>query len=332
MRALPPRARQEQPGERAEQRRERPARRLRRAVAVAQPEPDHAGRRVASRPASRRREHVVEEAVLDVTSGFRSSTQSLGGAAVVPRPRRLLGSVGAVTPRFTPRAKPRLRLNRRTVTPGSFRACGRPGETGSGYRPRRSAAPVRIAIERRKLADEPGGVPPLAEVDDDDAEGGGGRRGTAAGDGGEERLRGVRLGQRGVRPSSVGGGVPPGGTARAMPDSFRSPGQCRSRLHPRVGGILVTYGKACNRNLRALGERGGGFSNWGSHFGRIPSRCIVSYLKTAYTRFSYPGFRRIAEAGPTSPPPLAEHRSRWPFAGCLDLSRFVLHDPTHPVA
>src|SRR4029078_7224101 len=54
--------------------------------------------------------------------------------------------------------------------------------------------------------------------------------------------------------------------------------------------------------------------------------CIVSYLKTAYTRFSYPGFRRIAEAGPSS----RTHSSSG-SSGVGDLSRFVLPDPTHPV-
>jgi hypothetical protein len=36
---------------------------------------------------------------------------------------------------------------------------------------------------------------------------------------------------------SAGGGVPPGGTAKGMPDSFPYTGLCRLRLHPRIGGF-----------------------------------------------------------------------------------------------
>ena len=80
------------------------------------------------------------------------------------------------------------------------------------------------------------------------------------GAGGADRRRGgllvgdrvpVRVAGGGIEASgrwSIGGGVPPGGTARAMPESFPSRGR-RSRLHPRVAGSLVTYGRPCNRNI-----------------------------------------------------------------------------------
>ncbi len=157
-----------------------------------------------------------------VTSGFRSSTQSLGsGGGGVCRERGLLNAVGSVTPRFTARANPRLRLNRRTVTPcmcSSLRTTGWNGEWLSTTTI--SAAPVRTAIEWRSW--------PISRAvfrhwqkftmtTLTTGAGGASLRRVCVGTG-ENAV--ARVGETASNRSSVSGGVPPGGTARAMPDSF----------------------------------------------------------------------------------------------------------------